>query len=503
METVPTTVVVPTLGRPSLHHLLTALADGVGPLPTGVVVVDDRPAAQADRDPLDLSAMQSRLRGLIVLRSDGGGPARARNVGWRATRTPWVSFLDDDVVPAADWSRKLADDLAAAECRVAGIQGRVQVPLPADRRPTDWERSTAGLATASWITADMTYRRAALRTVGGFDERFPRAYREDADLGLRVLDSGGALVMGSRRVTHPVRPSDDWVSVRQQAGNADDALMRRVHGGGWRVRAAAPRGRRRRHLATTISGTLAMGAAIARHPRIASAAGCAWLVGVTELATARIRPGPRDRREVHRMLLTSVAIPPAATWHTLTGLWRHRKARPWQGVPELVLFDRDGTLVSDVPYNAEPARVAPLIGAREALQRLRAAGVRTGVVTNQSGVASGRIVPAQLAAVNDRVEQLLGPFDVWRVCLHGRDDGCDCRKPAPGMIKSACEELGIPTERCVVVGDIGTDVEAAEAAGATGVLVPTGVTLATEVAAARYVQRDLDAAASWLLSGAR
>jgi GT2 family glycosyltransferase len=78
---------------------------------------------------------------------------------------------------------------------VAATQGRVQVPLPTARRPTDWERSTAGLVTAPWITADMTYRRSALSAVGGFDERFPRAFREDSDLALRVQAAGGRLVV--------------------------------------------------------------------------------------------------------------------------------------------------------------------------------------------------------------------------------------------------------------------------------------------------------------------
>jgi HAD superfamily hydrolase (TIGR01662 family) len=202
------------------------------------------------------------------------------------------------------------------------------------------------------------------------------------------------------------------------------------------------------------------------------------------------------------MLATSAVIPAAATWHTLLGLWRHRAARPWHGPPELVLFDRDGTLVHDVPYNSNPAWVEPVPGALEAVGRVRDAGIRTGVVTNQSGVASGRISHDQLAAVNDRVEDLLGPFDVWQVCPHGRHDGCDCRKPAPGMVKAACERLGVPADRCALVGDIGADVEAAEAAGATGVLVPTPQTRPQEIAAATHVHADIAGAVSWLLDGA-
>ncbi len=494
----PTTVVVPTLGRSSLRTLLDALAACGDPRPERVVVVDDRPGG-ADLD-AELGVWDRST--LEVVRTYGRGPAAARNRGWRRARTPWVSFLDDDVVPDADWTRALAADLAGAGDDVVGVQGRVCVPLPAERRPTDWERSTAGLAKARWITADMTYRRSALADVGGFDERFPRAFREDADLALRVLATGGRLVTGERGVTHPVRPVDDWVSLRQQQGNADDPLMRRLHGRGWRARAEAPRGRLPRHLVTT-AGALLAPLVLLRRSRIVGLGGLlVFALGTAELAAARIVSGPRDLAEVRRMLLTSVTIPPVASWHAALGRLRHRRATPWQGPPELVLFDRDGTLVHDVPYNGDPGAVVPFDGALAALDRLRAAGVRTGVVTNQSGVGSGLITAAQMAAVNSRVEALLGPFDIWQVCPHRSDQGCSCRKPRPELVRAACAELGVQPRHCVVVGDIGTDVLAAQAAGATGVLVPTKKTRLEEIDAALQVAEDLGAAVTHLLAGA-
>jgi HAD superfamily hydrolase (TIGR01662 family) len=489
------TVVVPTIGRPSLDALLDALAAASGPRPAELVVVDDRPAGDA------LHIDRPELPPVRVLRTGGGGPARARNLGWRAARTPWVAFLDDDVVPDADWYERLAADLADLPPDVAGSQGRVHVPLPADRRPTDWERGTAGLATSSWITADLAYRRDVLAAVGGFDERFPRAFREDSDLALRVMDTGARLVRGQRGVTHPVRPVDRWISVRTQAGNADDVLMRRLHGPGWRARADAPLGRRPQHLAVTAAGAVALGLALARRPRAAALAALAWLAGTAEFAWARIAPGPRDRAEVTTMAATSAVIPPLATWHWLRGIVRHRRVRPWRGLPEAVLFDRDGTLVHDFPYNGDPAWVRPVDGAREALDRLRARGVKVGVVSNQSGIARGLITVEQVEACNARLDELLGPFDTIQYCPHGPDDGCACRKPAPGMVKTACAELDVAPSRVVVIGDIGADVAAAEAAGATGILVPTPVTRRTEVEAAHRTAPDLTAAVSAVISG--
>ena len=480
-------VVIPTVGRPSLRVLLDALRAGTGPAPAVVVVVDDR--ATPDR-PLDLPAWDL----LQVVPGPARGPAAARNVGWRATASPWVAFLDDDVRPGPDWARDLAADLAGLAPSVAGSQGRIRVPLPAGRRPTDWERVTAGLANARWATADMAFRRTALVRAGGFDERFRRAYREDADLALRLQAFGWSLVQGARVVDHPVRPASRWVSVRTQAGNADDALMRRLHGSDWRRRAGAPRGRFPRHAATTLAAVTALAGVLARRPVVARLGAAAWLAGTVEFAAARILPGPRTPGEVLTMAATSVAIPPAAVAHRLRGELAARRAGPLPTPGAAVLFDRDGTLVHDVPYNGDPALVDPVPGALAALTRLRAIGVPVGVVTNQSGIGRGALSRDQVDRVNDRVEELLGPFDTWQLCPHAPADGCDCRKPAPGLVLAAAAALGVPAARCVVIGDIGTDLAAARAAGARAVLVPTPVTRPEEVRSAPAVAADLPSA---------
>ncbi len=170
--------------------------------------------------------------------------------------------------------------------------------------------------------------------------------------------------------------------------------------------------------------------------------------------------------------------------------------------PAAVLFDRDGTLVVDVPYNGDPDKVVPVPTAAAALARLRDAGIRSAVVSNQSGIARGLLTRQQVDAVNARVEQLLGPLGPVLVCPHGPTDGCDCRKPAPGMVLAAARALGVPVERCVVIGDIGADMGAARAAGARAILVPTPVTRPEEVAAAPVTAPDLLRAVDLLLDSA-
>ncbi|GAA0224419.1 HAD family hydrolase [Cryptosporangium japonicum] len=176
------------------------------------------------------------------------------------------------------------------------------------------------------------------------------------------------------------------------------------------------------------------------------------------------------------------------------------RPRPDGDAPRLVLFDRDGTLtVDDPPYNGDPARVRLRPTAREAVDVLRDRHIAVGVVSNQSGVGRGLLTRAQVEAVADRIEQLLGRFDAWVFCPHTPAAGCACRKPAPGLVLAATDALGVPPAATAVIGDIGADVGAATAAGAAGVLVPTAVTRAEEVAAAPVVAPDLLAAVRSLL----
>ena len=475
------TIVIPTSGRSCLTSLLSDLAAQEAQ-PAAVYVVDDR---KSPNGPL---ACDHR-----VLRSGGRGPAAARNVGWRAADTEWIAFLDDDVRLPDDWMSSLYDDLRRVDDLVAGVQGSIEVPI--SPRPTDWERSTAGLENASWATADMAYRRAALEQTGGFDERFPKAYREDAELALRVRRHGWRLIKGQRHVVHPVRREGFWVSVRVQRGNADDALMRAVYGRHWRALAECPPGRFRWHVATVLSAVAAL--------LVTRKATAAWALLTADFARRRISPGPRTLDEFIRMVVTSAVLPLAAVWHRARGTWRHRGSVAWTDTVTAVLFDRDGTLVNDVPYNADPDRVRPVPEAHEALRRLKQAGLAVGVITIQSGIGRDLISADDVAAVNRRVDELLGPFDTWQVCPHTNADGCACRKPAPGLILAAAADLGVPPGQVVVIGDIGSDIDAADAAGARSVLVPNQQTRADEVRSARTVRSDLLEAVDYVLECGR
>lgn len=322
-----TSLVVPTVGRPSLETLLLRLDEQLPDDGAEVVIVDDRPRPA--------TALPVRPSPLIrVISGPARGPAAARNTGWRHSQGAWIIFVDDDVLPTETWWQDLSTDLRQPP-DVAGVQGRILVPPARDEQRTDWAANTAGLAAASWITADMAYRRDALAQVGGFDERFPRAFREDADLAFRVRRSAGTLVLGRRKTLHPVRRESRWISLRSQRGNADDALLRRRYGRDWHRRLQVPQGRRRVHALTTVSALVAVACGVSallpfgRRFRTASAvSGAIWAAATAQFAMARRANAPGE--PLASLITTSVLIPPLAMAHWLRGWWRHRHVGPWR-----------------------------------------------------------------------------------------------------------------------------------------------------------------------------
>jgi hypothetical protein len=319
-------IVIPTVGRSTLAVLLDELAASLGSRPDGlrqVFVVDDS-GGQFEVAPPD--GLAGRLS---VLRTPGRmGPAAARNRGWQAGAAPLVVFLDDDVVPGEGWEADLEADRATCAAEVGAVQARIVVPT--SERPTDWERSTARLERARWITADLVVRRDALEAVRGFDERFPRAYREDTDLALRLLDAGWQLRFGRRTTWHPVRRVPWWISVVAQRGNADDALLLRLHGRGWRARVDEPRGWFRWHaVSAVLLVAAAVAAAVSARRGPFRVAGAAWWLLTVRFAWERLRPGPPRPAELAAMILTTPLIPPLAVLHRVRGWWRFRGAQRW------------------------------------------------------------------------------------------------------------------------------------------------------------------------------
>lgn len=143
-----------------------------------------------------------------------------------------------------------------------------------------------------------------------------------------------------------------------------------------------------------------------------------------------------------------------------------------------VLLDRDGTINEEIGHVLSPAELRLIPGAAEAIRDLRALGLGILVVTNQSPVGRGWITEADLAAIHDRLRELLraagADVDAIEHCPHLPEDDCPCRKPRTGMIDRAAAELGFDPAEAFVVGDHAGDMALGRAVGARTIFVRSG-----------------------------
>lgn len=150
----------------------------------------------------------------------------------------------------------------------------------------------------------------------------------------------------------------------------------------------------------------------------------------------------------------------------------------------LVILDRDGVINEDSDeYIKSAEEWIPIPGSLEAIAQLNRAGWRVVVATNQSGVARGLFNIDTLMSIHDKMhrlaEQVGGNIEAILFCAHGPDDGCNCRKPRPGLLREIAARLRIDLQDVPVVGDSLRDIEAAQAVGARPILVRTGKGLRT------------------------
>lgn len=170
-----------------------------------------------------------------------------------------------------------------------------------------------------------------------------------------------------------------------------------------------------------------------------------------------------------------------------------------------VLLDRDGTLIAERNYLSRVEEVELLPGAAPGLRLLRHAGLGLAAITNQSGLARGYFDWATLDAIHSHLSQLLTNEGVslagFFVCPHAPDEGCDCRKPLPGLAQRAAAELHFDPADSFVIGDKPCDIELGRRLGAVTFLVRTGYGAQWERDGLRadYIVDDILAAAQIIL----
>jgi hypothetical protein len=231
-----------------------------------------------------------------------------------------VAFTDDDTVPSPGW---LQHGLAAFGDKVDALCGRVEMPLPA--APTDYERDAQQLESAEFVTANCFCRKSVLMALGGFDERFELAWREDSDLYFRLLSTGARIARSADAlVVHPVRPAPWGVSLLQVRKIAFDALLYKKHPRLYRekIRATA----RWDYYATVAAMLLALTGAVAGSAVPAAAGAAAWCALTLALLRRRLRGTSRRLAHVAEMAVTSALIPPLAVFWRIAGAIRFRVA---------------------------------------------------------------------------------------------------------------------------------------------------------------------------------
>jgi glycosyltransferase involved in cell wall biosynthesis len=323
-------VVIPTFHRPELivRCLEALVAQSLDAAAFEVIVVDDGRSADTQAAVRGMAARCPAHTIRYLRPTVGHGPAAARNAGWQAARAALIAFTDDDTVPDRDWlahgEQALVDDVVAVAGRVC-----VPPPTPSTARdgdgPTDHELMTRGLERAEFITANAFVRRLALAEVGGFDERFERAWREDSDLQFRLLKEKGRIARcADAMVVHPVRRERWGVSLRQQKNVFYDALLFKKH----------PRLYRERILATPpwdyyAVVALSIAAAVFSIVGVIGSAvvsAAVALVLIAALAWRRLRNTSRAPAHVVEMLVTSAAIPFLSVYWRLRGAIHFRVA---------------------------------------------------------------------------------------------------------------------------------------------------------------------------------
>jgi glycosyltransferase involved in cell wall biosynthesis len=313
-------VVIPTYKRTALlkRCLQAVLAQTLHPSSYEIIVVDDEASGQTQSMVRELTA-EGELPALRYCANEvRRGPAAARNRGWREAAGEIIAFTDDDCIPEPDW---LVRGLAAFQPGTAGVSGRIEVPL--GRWPTDYELNTSSLEQADFATANCFYRRRILAAVNGFDERFARAWREDADLFFTLLSRKEQLLKAPDAVVvHPVRTGSWGISIREQSKSLYNALLFKKHPDLYRQRISnSVLG----HYYTIVSSALVFLLSLRpEFPPLAPLAFPVWATATIALLLKRLKGTSHSPSHVLEMALTSLVIPFLSLFWRIAGAVRFR-----------------------------------------------------------------------------------------------------------------------------------------------------------------------------------
>lgn len=248
------------------------------------------------------------------------GPAAARNAGWKMASGELIAFTDDDCVPDEFW----LDSLWAAHELYPQTAFAGKLIVPVSEHPTDYEWNTAQLEKADFVTANCAIPRQLLEKVGGFDERFSMAWREDSDLAFSLMQHHVTVIaLPYAMVVHPVRKAEWGVSMKEQKKTMFNALLMRKFPDYYRryIRQSPPW----YFYAAVAALVLTAGLWLAGQYSASLFTACAWLLLVIWFAVKRLRYTSHSLPHVAEMLVTSAFIPMLSVYWHFYGLWKFGK----------------------------------------------------------------------------------------------------------------------------------------------------------------------------------
>lgn len=321
MNNIKISVIIPTYNRPVLlQKCLHALADQrLNKDQYEIIVVSDGPDIETERLVNTWIKKRRSLNIRFYSLIKKKGPAAARNYGWLSARGELIAFTDDDCVPDKNWLAAYLKSYTTGY-KVA-FTGKTTVPVPS--RPTDHELNTSGLQFADFITANCCCPKNVLEMVGGFDERFTMAWREDSDLEFKLINEGIEIIkVETAQVVHPVRKAHWGVSIKEQKKTMFNALLYKKYPWLYRKK-IQPRPAFEYYFMIT-GAVLTVVGFTGNLVSLAALGGLVWVGFTGSFIKKRLSSTAKTTKHVLEMVVTSVAIPFLSIFWQLYGAIKYR-----------------------------------------------------------------------------------------------------------------------------------------------------------------------------------
>lgn len=282
-----------------------------------VIVVSDGPDEETQQTVAGFARMHMPIRFLQLPQKKG--PAAARNMGWQHATGILIAFTDDDTIPDKDWLSNIWKAYDGTE-KIA-YTGKIKVPL--SNSPTDYEKNTAGLETADFVTANCICTKKALEIVGGFDERFSMAWREDSDLEFKLLHHHIPIIRHIEAwVVHPVRQAPWGISIKEQKKSMFNALLYKKFPQLYRSK--IQRHPKWNYYIMVLSILLLLAGLIYKLKGLSIIAFICWLFLSVQFIWRRLSTTSKNTSHILEMIVTSIIIPFVSVYWRLYGAWKYR-----------------------------------------------------------------------------------------------------------------------------------------------------------------------------------